>query len=104
MAEGTWSVPTNLGEPVNSSGRDLQPTFAANAPNTMYWSSDREGKVGIYRSVQSGSTWSKPELIVSGYVGEPSLVGDGSIMYFVNVLVDDNGVFGSDVWYTRRKS
>ena len=28
--------------------------------------------------------------------GEPSLVADGSIMYFVHVLVDDEGVFGSD--------
>ncbi len=34
----------------------------------------------------------------TGYVGEPSLVGDGSIMYFVHVMVNDEGVYGSNIW------
>ena len=55
----------------------------------------------IYRSTYN-RTWSEPELVVTGYVGEPSLLADGSILYFVHVLVDDAGVFGSDIWYAKR--
>jgi len=98
----TWGAPVNLGAPINSTGSDLQPAFAAGDPSTMYFASDRGGAVGIYRSTFGGASWSQPELVISGYVGEPSLVADGSILYFVHVLVDDTGVFGSDIWYVER--
>jgi len=32
-----------------------------------------------------------------------SLVADGSILYFVHVLVDAAGVFGADIWYVRKE-
>jgi hypothetical protein len=98
-----WGAPVNLGAPINSKGSDLQPAFAADDPSTMYFVSDRGGPAGIYRSVHDGTAWSEPEPVVTGYVGEPTLVADGSIMYFVHVLVDLAGVFGSDIWYVRRK-
>ncbi|TVR70666.1 MAG: hypothetical protein EA408_10655 [Marinilabiliales bacterium] len=97
-----WSVPENTGAPVNSSDWDGQPGFAAGDPNTMYFVSRRDGPSSIYRSTFIGENWSEPEMVITGYVGEPSLVADGSIMYFVHVLVDDEGVFGSDIWYVRR--
>jgi Tol biopolymer transport system component len=94
----TWSAPVNLGV-LNSADGDLQPAFAAGDPNTMYFASGRSSGVGLYRSTFDGSVWSAPEQVISGYVGEPSLVADGSLMYFVNVLVDEDGVFGADIWY-----
>ncbi len=101
--EGSWSEPVNLGAPVNSEEWDGQPGFAAGDPNTMYFVSRRDGPSSIYRSAFNGESWSEPEMIITGYVGEPSLVADGSIMYFVHVLVDDDGVFGSNIWYVKRK-
>lgn len=70
----------------------------------MYFVSRRDGPSSIYRSTFIGEGWSEPEMVITGYVGEPSLVADGSIMYFVHVLVDDQGVFGSNIWYVRRTS
>lgn len=100
---GVWSTPVNLGAPINSPAADLQPAFAAGDSTTIYFVSDRDGPSSIYRSVRDGSGWSPPDRLITGYVGEPSLVEDGSILYFVHVLVDSAGVFGSDVWYTRRE-
>lgn len=102
LTDGRWSAPVNLGAPINSTGEDLQPGFAADDPDTMYFVSDRDGPASIYRSTCDGASWSEPEMIITGYVGEPSLVGDGSVMYFVHILVDEEGVFGSDIWYTQR--
>ncbi len=101
--DGLWSEPVNLGAPVNSAEWDGQPGFAAGDPNTMYFVSRRDGPSSIYRSTFNGENWSEPEMVITGYVGEPSLVEDGSLMYFVHVLVDDNGVFGSNIWYVKRK-
>jgi hypothetical protein len=97
-----WGAPVNLGAPINTSGGELQPAFAADDAATMYFVSDRGGASGIYRSTSDGATWSAPEQVLSGYVGEPSLVADGSLLYFVHVLVDATGVFGADIWYVER--
>lgn len=97
-----WSDPINLGAPINSEHWEGQPGFAADYPDTMYFASNRDGPSSIYRSTYDGEAWSEPEMVLTGYVGEPSLVGDGSIMYFVHVLVDDEGVYGSNIWYVER--
>jgi len=101
-AGNAWSEPANLGAPINSTGGELQPAFAADDPNTMFFVSDRDGPASIYKATFGGAVWSAPVMMLTGYVGEPSLVTDGSVMYFVHVLVDDKGVFGSDIWYVKR--
>ena len=99
-----WSDPVNLGEPINSIGFDGQPAFAADDPDTMYFVSNHDGPSAIYQSTfdPGAGSWGEPGMLISGYVGEPSLVGDGRVLYFVHVLIDDEGVFGSNIWYTVR--
>lgn len=97
-----WSTPVNPGAPLNSPGNELQPAFAAGDSTTLYFVSDRDGPASIYRSRSSGAAWTTPEMVVTGYVGEPSLTADGQLLYFVHVLVDAQGVFGSDIWYVRK--
>jgi hypothetical protein len=99
-----WSTPVNLGTPINSSDWEGQPAFAADDPETMYFVSNRDGPSAIYRSTFGLAGWSIPEMVVTGYVGEPSLTADGSLLYFVHVLVDDEGVFGSNIWYVKQEN
>jgi hypothetical protein len=97
----SWSNPANLGAPINSNRKDYQPTFTADG-NTMYFASERDLNVGIaiYRSQRNGDTWGRPELVIKGIVGEPSLTADGKSLYFVHVLTDANGIFDADIWYS----
>ncbi len=97
-----WGEPANLGAPVNTAANEMQPDFAANSPSTMYFTSDRDGPSSIYRTTWNGTTWSEPEMVITGYVGEPTLSPDGTLLYFVHVLVDDSGVYGSNIWYVTR--
>lgn len=103
--DGTsWSNPVNLGNPINSDKNDLQPAFTSDG-NTMYFSSDRNPRIGmaIYRSKRIGKSWTKPELVMKGIVGEASITADGKYFYFVHVLTDANVVFDADVWVSERK-
>jgi hypothetical protein len=52
--------------------------------------------------VLAGSTWSAPELVIRGLVGEPSLTGDAQLLYFVHVLSNAGGNYDADVWCCRR--
>jgi hypothetical protein len=96
-----WGEPANLGK-VNTPANEMQADFAANDPSTMYFTSDRDGPASIYRTTFDGTTWSEPEMVITGYVGEPTLSPDGTTLYFVHVLVDDSGVYGSNIWYVTR--
>ncbi|MBD3258370.1 hypothetical protein GF377_08040 [candidate division GN15 bacterium] len=98
-----WSAPVNLGDTINSLVRDYQVTFTADG-DTMYFASERNLLIGvaIYRSHRNGGSWSMPELVIQGIVGEPSLTADGRLMYFVHVLSDSAGNFDADVWYSQR--
>lgn len=99
-----WSTPVPLPAPVNTAATELQPAFAADDPDTLYFASDRDGGPAIFRARLIDGEWGEPELVIAGYVGEPALVADGGLLYFVQVLVDDAGVYGSNIWYVERKS
>ncbi len=105
LTDGTWSTPVNLGSPVNTVFDDLQPTFTADG-DTMYFASSRNILIGtaIYRTVMDGDSWTTPELVLKGIVGEPSLTADGQLLYFVHVLSDGEGTFDADVYYCTRVS
>ena len=107
LAGGSWSMPTSIGAPINSSAYEAQVAFAANDPDTMYFTSDRNGiGMAIWRSRRVAGVWQEPELVIQGQVGSPSLTADGSLLYFAHVLTDNHPsdpVFDSDIYYVQRK-
>ncbi len=98
-----WQEPVNLGDVINSVRDDLQPAFTSDG-DTMYFASDRNAPIGmaIYRSHRTGDSWSGPQLVIRGIVGEPSLTADSRLLYFVHVLSDGSGTYDADIWYCRR--
>lgn len=100
----TWSDPVQLPWPINTPGDEIQPAFTADG-NTMYFMSTRNLLIGaaIDRSQRDTlGSWEAPQLAVRGWVGEPSLTGDGRYLCFVHVLRDLWGSYDSDVWYCER--
>jgi Tol biopolymer transport system component len=105
FSDGQWNTPVNIGAPINSPDNEGQVAFAANDPDTMYFTSDRDYRgSAIYSSHFDGTAWETPVLVVQGQVGSPSLTADGSILYFVHVLTDNaaDPVFGADIYYILR--
>ncbi len=107
-----WSEPEFLPFPINRpASEQKQPSFASHDGTLyMYFVSDHLHLdpliVGsaIYRSTVSESgELGVPEPVIRGIVGEPSLTADGRNLYFVHVLHDAAGGFGSDIWYVGRK-
>ena len=100
-----WGEPEFLPDSINRpwSGQK-QPAFTADG-NTLYFVSDHlPNRAAIYRSALDGDGgFSDPELVIKGIVGEPSLTADGRFLYFVHVLKDRTGGFGSDIWYVERR-
>jgi outer membrane protein OmpA-like peptidoglycan-associated protein len=59
-----WSVPQNMGRPVNTSAKETQPSLSADG-KTLYFSSNRpngKGGLDIWKStLKDNGTWSEPE-------------------------------------------
>ena len=105
LGDEGWSEPemldtTHINRPFSE---QKQPAFTADG-KTMYFVSDHlPERAAIYRSnIDEDGNFGQPELVIRGIVGEPSLTADGQYLYFVHVLMDDNGGFASDIWYTKK--
>ncbi len=98
---GEWQQPVILPEPINSHFNELQPFLFG---NTLYFTSDRDGKLKIYRSVLTNDSWSLPEVVVSSKngVGEATLTNDGKRLYFIQLLISDTGEVNPEIMYTER--
>jgi flagellar motor protein MotB/tetratricopeptide (TPR) repeat protein len=60
--DGNWSVPENLGAPVNSRYSEKHPSISTDG-RKLYFSSNRPGGLGsydIWMSEKEGDSWSKP--------------------------------------------
>ena len=101
-ASGVWSQPQPLPASVNSSSDDLQPTLSPDG-QWLYFASDRDGAMSIYRvAVTGGSYAPTTEVVIAAYAGEPSFSDDGRL-FFVHVEIDfsvDPPVkYDSDIYY-----
>jgi len=103
----TWTVPYNLGRPVNSSYWESQPSFSADG-RTLYFVSNRDGGYDIYVStVDNEGKWSEPEKLgpninTSGYEGSVFIHPDNQTLYFSS---DGHiGMGKMDIYFSRKDS
>jgi outer membrane protein OmpA-like peptidoglycan-associated protein len=88
----SWSEPVNLGEGVNTKGREAFPFI--HADNTLYFASDgfadRKGGFDMYYVIPEGKEWTKPV-----NMGDPFNTG-GDDMGLIVDLNKINGYFSSN--------
>lgn len=96
FSDGHWTVPKNIGEPINSEYLERQPSISADG-TTLYFASDRPGTDGledIWVSHLENDKWSKPvnlgdSINTNGIEWSPFIHPDGRTLYFVS-----NGHYG----------
>ena len=112
---GQWSVPQNVGQPVNSSAWESQPSISANG-ETLYFVSSRKGGKGgmdIWKcqlmgfSLEGIPVWSNAfnmgdSINTPGNENSPFIHPDNKTLYFAS----DHwpGMGGYDIFYSRRKN
>ncbi len=111
---GQWTVPINIGEPVNSAAWESQPALSADG-ESLYFVSSRiggKGKMDIWRAEktavsadgipQFGKVVNVSELNTAGNDLSPFLHADGKTLYFAS---DGRpGLGGTDLFQTRMKN
>jgi len=109
--DGKWGEPVNIGAPANSRHDDLQPFITADGKSLYFTRMNFAlgGKVeggyhaAILRCDRRPGGWSEPKVVVSDWVGEPSVTADGTTLYFVRVEFSRGKPVDADIWMTRRK-
>ncbi|MEI7422155.1 MAG: OmpA family protein [Prolixibacteraceae bacterium] len=110
---GSWTIPVNMGEPVNSGAWESQPSLSADG-RILYFVSNRKGgkgKMDIWRAVKTsispegvplyGNVTNMTEINTSGNDHSPFIHPDGKTLYFAT---DDRpGLGSSDIFVTRLK-
>ena len=112
---GAWSVPQNVGEPVNSMAWESQPSISANGESLFFVSSRKGGKGGmdIWKcnllgfSYEGTPVWTKAvnmgdSVNTPGNENSPFIHPDNKTLYFAS----DNwpGLGGYDMFYCRREN
>ena len=89
--DGTWTVPVNLGETINSSGDEVTPFVSGDGQTLWFSSSSLPGYGGfdVFRSERKGNAWSAPVNI-----GAPANSSDDDI-FFVTTAGGDSSYVAS---------
>ncbi len=101
-----WSVPDNLGAPINTTGDESRPFISSDG--SELWFTKMVSTKGYYgpaivRSIKTSGIWSEPEEIVSNYVGDPGLDDDGNL-YFTHLFFDlDGNKIEADIYVSYRR-
>ncbi len=92
FSEGHWTMPYNLGSPVNSPAWESTPSISANG-NLLIFSSNRQGGYGgkdlWYSVLRDNGTWSAPvnlgdRINTEGDEMSPFIHFDGKTLYFAS--------------------
>ena len=99
--------------PINHKSGDTKDfqAFLPDGCNELYFTSDRQGNLGIFRSRsldEQGFEWSEPELYISHKdgVAEVAKTADGKEMIWAQLFMkqSDEGVgIGLDIWYSKKE-
>ena len=113
--DGSWSLPQNAGEPVNSPAWESQPSISANGEILYFVSSRRGGKGGMdiwkcnLKGFSTGGTpiWGTPlnlgdSINTPGNEMSPFIHSDGKTLYFASDYWP--GMGGYDIFYSRQKN
>ena len=102
---GKWQEPENIGFPVNSKLNETQP-FITDDGQELYFTATNKDWIGgpaIFKSSKVKNSWSKPELVVSGFVGEPTLTADKNKLYFVHIFRNKGKLLNADIYVAEKK-
>ncbi|HEC42782.1 MAG TPA: tetratricopeptide repeat protein [Bacteroides sp.] len=107
---GIWTIPRNIGAPVNSKYSEKQPALSSDG-RTVYFSSDRPGGLGQFdlwkSTLGDDGKWSRPEnmganINSSGFDQSPFIHPDNKTMYFSSTGWPGMGNY--DIFLSRRSS
>ena len=102
-----WSEPENLGENVNSSAWDSQPSIASDG-RTLFFASNRDGGFGQsdiwYSYLKDDGTWTKAKnagntINTAGMEISPFIHPSNSVLYFASDSLI--GMGGMDIYYSK---
>jgi len=101
---GDLYVAKNLGAPqriaaVATPAFEFQPCVRGDE----LWFTRIFGPPSIYRSRRVAGAWQPPELVVSGYVGEPTLDAAGNL-YFTHVIFEGGQKLGADLYVATKQA
>lgn len=100
-----WTKPLNLESPVNSKLEESQPFVTHDGKELYFMAVNRKGIPGpaIFRSIKQGKKWTEPDLVISGFVGEPTLTADSQYLYFVHLIMKNGKLTDAEIMYAQRK-
>jgi Tol biopolymer transport system component len=105
-AKKEWSEPVNLGSPVNSELEETQPFVTQDGKELYFVAVNRKGIPGpaIFKSVKQGEKWGEVQVVISGFVGEPTLTADGKTLFFVHLIRKSGKLIDGEIMFTRRRN
>ncbi|MFH0837721.1 MAG: hypothetical protein V1880_00440 [Patescibacteria group bacterium] len=98
--DGRWQDPVNV-EAVNSEVDDGYPFITADGQE-MWINRWYMGTPAVFRSKKIDGQWSKPELTISQFAGEPTLDEEGNI-YFVHHYYKNGQMIEADIYVAEKK-
>ncbi len=110
LNNGRWSVPVNLGTPVNTKFWESQPSISADG-KLLFFSSSRTGGIGgkdiWYTSQDEKGKWTNPKnmgetINTSGDEMSPFIHFDGKTLYYSSEGLP--GMGGFDIYFSKMKS
>jgi Tol biopolymer transport system component len=105
-AKKEWSEPVNLGSPVNSELEETQPFVTQDGKELYFVAVNRKGIPGpaIFKSVKQGEKWGEVQVVISGFVGEPTLTADQKTLFFVHLIRKSGKLIDGEIMFTRRRN
>lgn len=99
---GKWTIPQNIGEPVNSNEHDATVAISPDGQSMIIYNDDK-GDGNLYECKLEGESWSKPKKMSRNintkyHESSASYSADGKILYFVSAR--EGGLGGRDIYVT----